>query len=434
MSEKKNNILIQLSQWLHGNARRSDEAELDRAAQSDDFLRDAMDGYRTFPASDHTDRTDALRERIRQRTARDRNIRVLPWMRVAAGVFVVLIAVGGFYYLNQPTTPALAERKTTDGGRETTYEERETVDGARETVDGKRETEDGERETTDEKQETVDGEQETTDEERETEGPRSSESGMDAETQNLASQQKGNASQQDNEPETADVKTQDLASQQDAEAQDVAPPQENLAPQQDDTPPPAEPTPSLARRGIATLDAAAPVRQGRIVDTAGQPVPGVELRTSDRQEVIALSDAQGRITIDTAVQRLIVERTGFRPVQWSVERSAAPYLQLQPAEEAAPASYSLKSMARSAQEAPVPVAYPSVGYDSLRQWLQERTAMPRRLLPFSFTVYRDGRLSKVVPATPEDAAYVEEIFSLLQQGPVWVLPPGVDSVRVDFQF
>ena len=356
MSEN-NNIVTQLRQWLRGNARRSEEAKLDRAAQSDDFLRDAMDGYRAFPASDHADRTDALRQRIRNRAARDRNIRVLPWMRVAAGVFVVLLAVGGFYYLNQPSTPTLAERETVDGERE--------IDGPRSS--GSR-----------------------TDVEAQDVAPPQNE-----ETQNLASQQDGGRTTEG--PRSSGSRT-------DAEAQDIAP------------------------------QPATPVRSGRIVDTAGRPVPGVELRTPDRSEVIALSDAQGRITIDTAVQRLIVKRTGFQPVQWPVERSAAPYLQLQPSEEAAPASYSLKSRVRSAQEAPVPVAYPSVGYDSLRQWLQERSAVPRRRLPFSFTVHQDGRLSNVVPAGPEDADYATEIFSLLQQGPVWVLPPGVDSIRVSFQF
>lgn len=409
---EKNNIVTQLRQWLRGDARRSDEAKLDRTAQSDDFLRDALEGYRTFPAADHASRSEALRKRIRERTARDRNVRILPWLRVAAGIFVLLLAVGGFYYLNQPATPTLAEQRTEDNRRETV--DRDSLDRVDEEMQRRR---DRERETAD--AETV-------------------------ETQDQAAPQKDMVSPPENstpeEQQTADGEQEILDREPPpVETQDLAAPQKDLESQANRDEPLSPPAPALAEtRELAIRSAPiemnmVAVRRGRIVDTAGQPVPGVELRTPGRQEIIALSDAQGIVTLDTTMQRLIVERTGFQPVQWPVEESATPYLQLQPAEEAAPASYSLKSRARSLPAA-APAAYPSVGYDSLRQWLQERTTASRRMLRFSFTLHQDGRLTNVVPADPDNAAYVDEIFSLLQQGPVWVLPPGVDSVRVDFQF
>jgi len=404
---EQNNILTRLRQWLRGEARRQDETELDRTAQTDDFLREAMEGYRSLPTSNHAERTEALRNRLRQRAAPDHNIRTLPWLRIAAGLFVILVAVGGFYFLNQPTTPALAERETV-----------ERADG---------ETKEIEAQDFAPQQAGNEGQRD-----EETKGQR------DEETKGQRDEEtKGQGMVDDSRPNTEEktanqtlIEPQDLAAPQ----EDVAPPRDEIAALQEDrVPPPTDPVSSLPTRAITLSDGSALVRRGRIVDTAGQPVPGVELRSSEQGEVISLSDAQGLATLDTAVQRVIVERTGFQPVQWPVEKSANPYLQLQPTEAPSPASYSLKSRVRSAQP-PMTLAYPSVGYDSLRRWLQERTTTPLQQLSFSFTVHRDGRLSDATPKDSSDQAYVEEIFSILQQGPVWVLPPGVDSIRVNYQF
>lgn len=89
-------IQERIRQWLSGDLRHEGERELDRSAERDSFLRDALEGYREQSEVDHRIGLDRLRERMNART---RHRMLYPW-RIAAAV-LLLVTAGGFWWINQ---------------------------------------------------------------------------------------------------------------------------------------------------------------------------------------------------------------------------------------------------------------------------------------------------------------------------------------------
>lgn len=85
---RKSNLTELLRRWVQGEANRRDEAELEQAARSDEWLADAMEGYRSRPEADHAQRLTRMRAQMAARTRR----RMRPvWMRVAAALALVAV-------------------------------------------------------------------------------------------------------------------------------------------------------------------------------------------------------------------------------------------------------------------------------------------------------------------------------------------------------
>ena len=87
---KNKNWLTPLLRWLSGDATRHDEQSLDTLATDDPFLADALDGYRSQPASNHAAAVTRLKANLRRRTRKQRGAGFY-LLRVAA-IGTVLVA------------------------------------------------------------------------------------------------------------------------------------------------------------------------------------------------------------------------------------------------------------------------------------------------------------------------------------------------------
>ena len=88
--KSKGDILLQ--KWIAGSITLAEERELERLAQEDALLADALAGLRSLPAVNHAQHAQHIRERLRTRTRRQRGLLFyLP--RIAAAAAVVLLAV-----------------------------------------------------------------------------------------------------------------------------------------------------------------------------------------------------------------------------------------------------------------------------------------------------------------------------------------------------
>ena len=80
-----------LQRWQSGDFTRADEQELYALAASDDFRREAMEGFMTLPETAHDERLATLRTRLLHRGGGGRLV-ALPQILAAAAVLVLLIA------------------------------------------------------------------------------------------------------------------------------------------------------------------------------------------------------------------------------------------------------------------------------------------------------------------------------------------------------
>ncbi|MCB0653570.1 MAG: hypothetical protein KDC85_19995 [Saprospiraceae bacterium] len=83
---------------MRGDARKKDEQLLEKAAVSDPFLADAMEGYRQFPEGDHEAALARLKDKLLHRSGNRKGGFVL-W-RIAAAVALLLLAGGVFWMVN----------------------------------------------------------------------------------------------------------------------------------------------------------------------------------------------------------------------------------------------------------------------------------------------------------------------------------------------
>lgn len=91
-------IVQNFRQWLKGDARAKDQQALEKIANEDAFLADAMEGFREFPEGQHEEKLAAIREKLHQRTQRKRGIF---YLRIAAAVAMLIIAGGIFWTVNK---------------------------------------------------------------------------------------------------------------------------------------------------------------------------------------------------------------------------------------------------------------------------------------------------------------------------------------------
>jgi hypothetical protein len=116
MPKQTPHIIELLRRWLRGDARALEEHRLEQNIQDDIFLRDALDGYRRFPESDHEAATTRMQERLRERTGKQRGGAVLWWLPMAAAAAVALLVVASLIWLflwnGAQENPALARDET----------------------------------------------------------------------------------------------------------------------------------------------------------------------------------------------------------------------------------------------------------------------------------------------------------------------------------
>ena len=98
---KRTDISQQIKKYLNGELDARAMHQLERQAQSDPFLRDALEGYE-LPGADHDKNLDELASRLQNRIAKkERKIIPLRFIATAAAILLFLFA-GILWYLNRP--------------------------------------------------------------------------------------------------------------------------------------------------------------------------------------------------------------------------------------------------------------------------------------------------------------------------------------------
>lgn len=94
-----------LNRWLSGRITAPEEQELDRHAQEDPFLAEALEGYRQHPEGEHAERVAKLKARFQQQERR----RGFPVWRIAAAVAILVVAGIALWQVNTNTGQDLAQ-------------------------------------------------------------------------------------------------------------------------------------------------------------------------------------------------------------------------------------------------------------------------------------------------------------------------------------
>jgi outer membrane biosynthesis protein TonB len=86
-------LLELLERWQSGDFTRADEQELQSLADSDEFRREAVEGFWSLPEADHSQHLAALRERLRNQSGHGRRAFLPQFYMAAAAVFLLVLAV-----------------------------------------------------------------------------------------------------------------------------------------------------------------------------------------------------------------------------------------------------------------------------------------------------------------------------------------------------
>ncbi len=92
-----------LERWMQGDFTRADEREMYALAATDDFRREAWEGFAALPEEGHGTRLAALRSRLHQRGSGGRQVTMVRWIAAAALMAGVLAAL--WFVPDWSTTP-----------------------------------------------------------------------------------------------------------------------------------------------------------------------------------------------------------------------------------------------------------------------------------------------------------------------------------------
>ncbi|MCA8832919.1 TonB family protein [Hymenobacter pini] len=206
-------------------------------------------------------------------------------------------------------------------------------------------------------------------------------------------------------------------------------------------PKPAAAKTKMARVASAPAAASAPASnplrtvQGRVTDTAGQPLPGATVTVPGTQQgAVTGSDGSFAITVPAATEQLTVNFIGYASKTQPLRPSDSTL-----ALALAPDTKQLSEVVVVRREAPPMLpsisATPAGGYGKLRKYLTDSLDYPEKALTdrregtvrVQFVVGADGKLSdfKVVKSVSPECD--EEALRLLREGPAWF--PAVQNGR-----
>jgi TonB family protein len=100
-----------LQRWQSGDFSRADEQELNALAASDDFRREALEGFMSLPEAEHEERLAALRLRLNQRVGGGRLVTMPQIWAVAAGLVLLVAAIFLFQKWNEKQDNIVAQTK-----------------------------------------------------------------------------------------------------------------------------------------------------------------------------------------------------------------------------------------------------------------------------------------------------------------------------------
>ncbi len=100
-----------LQRWQSGDFDRADEQELNALAASDDFRREALEGFMSLPEAEHEERLAALRLRLNRRIGGGRLVTMPQTWAVAAGLVLLIAAIFFIQKWNEKQDNAVAQTK-----------------------------------------------------------------------------------------------------------------------------------------------------------------------------------------------------------------------------------------------------------------------------------------------------------------------------------
>lgn len=104
-------LLELLERWQSGDFTRADEQELQSLADSDDFRREAVEGFWSLPETDHSQHLSALRQRLRQQSGHGKRA-FFPQLFMAAAAVLLLVLAVVWLIPSGEKTATLAQQET----------------------------------------------------------------------------------------------------------------------------------------------------------------------------------------------------------------------------------------------------------------------------------------------------------------------------------
>jgi hypothetical protein len=427
---RKTNLTELLRRWVQGEANRRDEAELEQAARSDEWLAEAMEGYRRRPEADHARRLARMREKLADRPRR----RMSPvWIRVAAALALLMavglalrLAIGGPPDAGLAQTETQADRPNAD---ETT------------TFEGLAADEDG-------SQPAVMAEPAAPNRRRSPAQPENSAAAQPA---------TGAAVMAEPAPEEKIDLSADFAAESKTQAEAAAAPvaidaagpgsERAKAAPYVSAPTMAAPSAPLAQPGGAPFSRLPNSRQitGLVLDGAGEPLVGVTVvAAGSNAGVVTDFDGRFRIQIDNSVQQLVASYVGFNaktiPVPSDVtqltitlEENAASMSEVvvigrQPKHSARRSSSALTTATREAT--------PEGGLRRFERYVRDAwpADTPNGQATLRFDLDSQGRPVNIMVASRTDEAVAAAAIRILQAGPRWQTPNGQAGSQISYTF
>lgn len=383
--KSKGDILLQ--KWIAGSITLAEERELERLAQEDAVLADALAGLRSLPAVNHAQHTQHIQERLRARTRRQRGLLFyLP--RIAVAAAIVLLAV-------RLVWPVLTESAATS-------EEMVIVAPAPEMP------------LQDDMAEVIADDSVPT----RSAAPSTARTAPPPATNADVMADAPTQPERYEPPATEDAeRTSEIAEN---------PPQELTARQA--ARPPAAPAPVLSPPQVS----------GRITDAQGNPLIGATVMVKGTTiGTISNLDGNFSLRLPEGAKTLVVNYTGFTSQEVATEASSFVKVQLSEAGTVLE-DVVVTGSARKKQQTQPPVQYPvpMEGFRQLERYIRQNLQYPPEAraqqiegnVTLRFRIQSDG--------TPTDFAVIQslgygcdaEAMRLLREGPKWLVPDSTQTV------
>lgn len=458
MNDRDEHIVNSLRRWIDGDINQKEENRLDRQAREDSFLGEALEGYRQFPGSKHQERLERMREQLPSKTSNDkkRGGAIIPIsFRIAAAAAVVL-AVGLFWWLNPTVSTELAQapqaqerssESMADEAAPAVVEDQSPEPGS---------IDDAERRIVPEREDAASTQQRLAAKQKEAQpaqeevkpGSAPARTPNDPPVEPLADRQLENAKLEESAEELQ------IAARSRSEAKIPAP-----AVSTPPAPPPAPAYDLTISETNQNTPQGTRLVTGQVFDRSGSPLDGVLVVTpGDRTGTITNVNGRYQILLDSTIQRLEFQRTGFSSqkidltdaqdfVRVTLDESEPVMDQMVQAETGAAAKKSKSDKVNPAVHASslnLNIAEPEMNQKRFERYLRRTLEYPQAAIDqnisgsvtLRFTILPDGRVMNVQAIAGPNELRMEAV-RLIENGPGWKITNGSDksitfTYRLDF--
>ncbi len=432
---ENNSLLTPLLRWLTGDATRHDERALDASAQSDPFLADAIEGYRTAPEADHVADVTRLKARLRKRAEQERGagfylmriaavgaVLVVAWVVVQQFVFSDKTAVADAAQMEQMPTEA-APATSSDSAQFAIAEQEmpETAAAPTAPIAQQKTLNKG-----------TDAAPPQANVPSPTVAPANDEANKQADYA-VADQ----AAAPQNEAVAAEKEARQSRQAAAASAKEEAAKADPKNAKGKDKPDflskkkssaPAKPAPAAPSGRTIT---------GRVTDDSGNPLIGASVQATG-SDIGAITNVDGSysLTLSTGTETLVFSYTGYVQLQIGLGKSDRLNVQLANNDmELSEVVVTAYGQSDDEEEEPVVSPRPVDGFKQFRQYVADnlrhpeanKQPRPRQVVRVRFTIEDDGSLSNLLPKGNAPQAYKDEAVRLLREGPRWKSTAGTTA-------